>query len=281
MRRHPDWLKVKLGSGPNFSSVKTLLRGAKLHTICEEAKCPNIAECFGRGTAVFLILGNVCTRNCRYCNVGHGRPLPPDEDEPVHVAQSVKQLGLHYVVITSVTRDDLPDGGAAMFSATIQEIRALVPECKIEVLIPDFQGVEQPLQTVLAAEPHVANHNIEVVASLFPTIRPQGEYQRSLTLLKSIKEKSSEVRSKSGFMVGLGETDDEIQQTMEDLYDARVDFLTIGQYLQPSKRHAPIERYYTPEEFSRFKDLGESIGFDHVESGPLVRSSYHAEEALC
>ena len=281
MRRHPDWLKVKLGSGPNFSSVKTLLRGAKLHTICEEAKCPNIAECFGRGTAVFLILGNVCTRNCRYCNVGHGRPLPPDEDEPVHVAQSVKQLGLHYVVITSVTRDDLPDGGAAMFSATIQEIRALVPECKIEVLIPDFQGVEQPLQTVLAAEPHVVNHNIEVVASLFPTIRPQGEYQRSLTLLKSIKEKSSEVRSKSGFMVGLGETDDEIQQTMEDLYDARVDFLTIGQYLQPSKRHAPIERYYTPEEFSRFKDLGESIGFDHVESGPLVRSSYHAEEALC
>ena len=281
MRRHPDWLKVKLGSGPNFSSVKTLLRGAKLHTICEEAKCPNIAECFGRGTAVFLILGNVCTRNCRYCNVGHGRPLPPDEDEPVHVAQSVKQLGLHYVVITSVTRDDLPDGGAAMFSATIQEIRALVPECKIEVLIPDFQGDEQPLQTVLAAEPHVANHNIEVVASLFPTIRPQGEYQRSLTLLKSIKEKSSEVRSKSGFMVGLGETDDEIQQTMEDLYDARVDFLTIGQYLQPSKRHAPIERYYTPEEFSRFKDLGESIGFDHVESGPLVRSSYHAEEALC
>jgi len=281
MRRHPDWLKVKLGSGPNFSSVKTLLRGAKLHTICEEAKCPNIAECFGRGTAVFLILGNVCTRNCRYCNVGHGRPLPPDEDEPVHVAQSVKQLGLHYVVITSVTRDDLPDGGAAMFSATIQEIRALVPECKIEVLIPDFQGDEQPLQTVLAAEPHVVNHNIEVVASLFPTIRPQGEYQRSLTLLKSIKEKSSEVRSKSGFMVGLGETDDEIQQTMEDLYDARVDFLTIGQYLQPSKRHAPIERYYTPEEFSRFKDLGESIGFDHVESGPLVRSSYHAEEALC
>ena len=281
MRRHPDWLKVKLGSGPNFSSVKTLLRGAKLHTICEEAKCPNIAECFGRGTAVFLILGNVCTRNCRYCNVGHGRPLPPDEDEPVHVAQSVKQLGLHYVVITSVTRDDLPDGGAAMFSATIQEIRALVPECKIEVLIPDFQGVEQPLQTVLAAEPHVVNHNIEVVASLFPTIRPQGEYQRSLTLLKSIKEKSSEVRSKSGFMVGLGETDDEIQQTMGDLYDARVDFLTIGQYLQPSKRHAPIERYYTPEEFSRFKDLGESIGFDHVESGPLVRSSYHAEEALC
>jgi lipoic acid synthetase len=281
MRRHPDWLKVKLGSGQNFSSVKALLRDAKLHTICEEAKCPNIAECFGRGTAVFLILGTVCTRDCRYCYVCHGQPLPVDEDEPFHVAQSVKQLGLRYVVITSVTRDDLKDGGAKMFSATIRQIKTHVPECKIEVLIPDFQGNEQALQTVLAATPHVVNHNIEVVASLFPVMRPQGDYHRSLTLLKQIKKKSSGIKSKSGFMVGLGETDYEILQTMRDLYDAHVDFLTIGQYLQPSRHHAPIERYYTPEEFSHFKEIGESIGFKHVEAGPLVRSSYHADEALC
>jgi lipoic acid synthetase len=280
MRRHPDWLKVRIGGGENFVKMKKLLRDAKLHTICEEAKCPNIAECFGNGTAVFLILGDVCTRNCRYCNVKHGTPLALNQNETYDVALSVKQLGLKYVVITSVTRDDINDGGASIFYETVNEIRKLNSDCKIEVLIPDFQGDTESLKHVLDSKPDVVNHNIEVVEELFPFIRPQGDYHISLTVLKNIKKFDDSARSKSGFMVGLGENKEQIVKTMKDLRDADVDFLTIGQYLQPTEDHAEIKKYYTPEEFDEFKQIGLDLGFSHVESGPLVRSSYHAEKTL-
>jgi len=280
MRRHPDWLKVKLGGGDGFGKVKTLLKESKLHTICQEAKCPNIAECFGCGTAVFLILGDTCTRNCRYCNVKHGNPLNLNPDEPGDVADSVKKLKLKYVVVTSVTRDDLKDGGANVFYRTVKEIKKKNQNCKIEVLIPDFKGNVNSLKQVIEAEPDVINHNIEVVENLFLLIRPEGDYHRSLKLLKNIKQFSKSIKSKSGFMVGIGETKDEIFQTMVDLRNVGVDFLTIGQYLQPSKNHVPIVKYYTPEEFLDFKKKALNIGFLHVESGPLVRSSYHAEQAF-
>lgn len=280
MRRHPDWLKVRIGGGENYSKVKSLLQSAKLHTICEEAKCPNIAECFGSGIAVFLILGNICTRNCRYCNVAHGTPRPINDDEPRDIAQSIKTLGLKYVVITSVTRDDLNDGGANVFYRTIKEIRQMNDTCRIEVLIPDFKGDIEALQKVIDASPDVINHNIEVVETLFSSIRPQGDYQRSLYLLKTIKAKNRTMPTKSGFMVGLGETTNQILTTMQDLRDAKVDFLTIGQYLQPTRKHAEIKKYYTPDEFIQLKNTALQFGFQHVESGPLVRSSYHAQLAL-
>jgi len=280
MRRHPDWLKVHIGGGENYSKVKTLLRSAKLHTICEEAKCPNIAECFGNGTAVFLILGNICTRDCRYCNVIHGTPSPINRNEPRDIAESVKALGLNYVVITSVTRDDLKDGGASVFYETVQEIRRVNDACKIEVLIPDFRGDEIAIQKVVDAAPDVINHNIEVVEDLFPRIRPQGDYQRSLDVLKTIKIKESRIPTKSGFMVGLGENIEQILTTMHDLRDADVDFLTIGQYLQPTRKHAEVNKYYPPEEFVELKNAALQLGFLHAESGPLVRSSYHAQAAL-
>jgi len=280
MRRHPDWLKVRIGGGENFSKVKTLLRTAKLHTICEEAKCPNIAECFGCGTAVFLILGNVCTRDCKYCNVTHGNPGPLNKNEPRDIAESVKTLGLKYVVVTSVTRDDLPDGGARIFSQTIQEIRQLNPVVHIEVLIPDFKADGTALQSIVDSAPDVINHNIEVVETLFPEIRPQGEYQRSLSVLRTIKTMDKQMKTKSGFMIGLGETKEQILATIQDLKTAHVDFLTIGQYLQPTKQHAEIKKYYTPDEFQEFKNIALSLSFAHVESGPLVRSSYHAQNAL-
>lgn len=279
-RRHPDWLKVKIGGGERFVNMKKLLRGSKLHTICEEAKCPNIAECFGNGTAVFLILGDVCTRNCGYCNVKHGKPDGLNENEPLDIAESVKHLGLNYVVITSVTRDDLTDGGASVFSETVREVRRLNSECDIEVLIPDFKGEISSLKTVIDSKPFVVNHNIEVVKELFPSVRPQGDYEVSLKVLDNIKKINAEIKSKSGFMVGLGENKDQIFCTMKDLIDADVDFLTIGQYLQPSKKHVEIQRYYTPEEFEEFKKIALDMGFEHVESGPLVRSSYHAEKAI-
>jgi lipoic acid synthetase len=281
MRRHPDWLKVKIGSGANYVRMKSLLRNAKLHTICEEAKCPNIAECFGSGTAVFLILGDICTRNCRYCNVKYGKPLSLNLDEPRDVAESVKKLDLKYVVITSVTRDDLQDGGASVFYKTVKEIKKLNKNCKVELLIPDFKGKMVSLKKIINAKPDVINHNIEVVKELFPEIRPQGSYETSLEILKNIKKIKSGVKTKSGFMVGLGETNEQILKTMKDLYKANVNFLTIGQYLQPSRDHAEIKRYYKPEEFEEFKKLALNIGFNHVESGPLVRSSYHAEKAMC
>jgi lipoic acid synthetase len=280
MRRHPDWLKVRIGGGENFSKVKTILRSAKLHTICEEARCPNIAECFGCGTAVFLILGNVCTRNCQYCNVTHGEPGPLNKNEPQDIAESVKTLGLKYVVVTSVTRDDLKDGGANIFYKTVREISRLNDACKIEVLIPDFRGDAAAVQKVVDAAPDVINHNIEVVEKLFPLIRPQGDYRRSLGVLKTIKIMDRRIPTKSGFMVGLGETNEQILQTMRDLRTAEIDFLTIGQYLQPTRNHAQVKKYYTPEEFVELKKTALQLGFSHVESGPLVRSSYHAQNAL-
>jgi lipoic acid synthetase len=280
MRRHPDWLKVRIGSGENYSKVKTLLRTAKLHTICEEARCPNIAECFGCRTAVFLILGNVCTRNCKYCNVTHGKPGSLNKNEPRDIAESVKTLGLKYVVVTSVTRDDLPDGGASVFVQTIQEIRQVNPVVHIEVLIPDFKADRNALQGIVYAAPDVINHNIEVVEPLFPEIRPQGDYQRSLSVLRIIKTIDKQMKTKSGFMIGLGETKEQILSTLQDLKTAQVDFLTIGQYLQPTKKHAEIKKYYTPDEFQELQKIAQSLGFTHVESGPLVRSSYHAASAL-
>ena len=281
MRRHPDWLKVKIAGGENYVRLKSLLRSAKLHTICEEAKCPNIAECFDSGTAVFLILGDICTRNCRYCYVKHGVPEKLNPEEPKDVAESVKKLGLKYAVITSVTRDDLNDGGASVFSETVKEIKKTNSHVKIEVLIPDFRGDVGSLKKVIDSKPDVINHNIEVVKELFPSIRPEGSYETSLNLLKNIKKVDTSMKTKSGFMVGLGESKKQIIKTMKDLIDADVDFLTIGQYLQPSRNHAEIKKYYTPEEFDEFKQSALEFGFKHVESGPLVRSSYHAEKAFC
>jgi len=279
-RRHPDWLKVKIGSGEQFTKMKTLLRKAKLHTICEEAKCPNIAECFGCGAAVFLILGDICTRNCRYCNVKHGRPLPLNDDEPKDVADSVKQLGLKYVVVTSVTRDDLHDGGASVFFETVKEIKEQNKKCKVEILIPDFQGNTDALKKVIDACPDVINHNIEVVEDLFLKIRPDGNYKTSLNVLKNIKKIKDNMPTKSGFMIGLGENQDQIIKTMKDLRNAGVEILTIGQYLQPTREHIKIRKYYTPEQFNDFKAIAIEMGFKHVESGPLVRSSYHADKAF-
>jgi len=281
MRRHPDWLKVKIGGGKDYVKIKSMLRDAKLHTICEEARCPNIAECFGRGTAVFLILGNICTRNCRYCNVKHGKPFSLNPNEPKDVAHSIKELGLRFAVITSVTRDDLEDGGASVFYNTVKEIKNLNNNCKIEVLIPDFGGSEEALKKVVDSKPDVVNHNIEVAEELFPEIRPEGSYKVSLEVLKNIKKIDKNVRLKSGFMVGLGENKEQIVKTMQNLRDSDVDFLTIGQYLQPTRNHAELKKYYTPEEFDEFKKTAIDLGFKHVESGPLVRSSYHAEEAIC
>ena len=280
MRRHPDWLKVKIGSGEKFLELKSLLRNTKLHTICEEAKCPNVAECFGAGTAVFLILGKICTRNCGYCNVMHGKPLPLNPNEPKNVAESIKKLGLRYAVITSVTRDDLEDGGASVFYETVNEIKKSNKDCKVEVLIPDFKGNLDSLKKIIDSNPDVINHNIEVVSRLFQVIRPQGNYKTSLVLLKNIKKIKNDIKTKSGFMVGLGEEKKEIIQTFNDLRKSDVDFLTIGQYLQPTKRHVEIKKYYRPEEFNDLKKIAMSLGFKHVESGPLVRSSYHAEKVL-
>lgn len=280
MRRHPDWLKVKIPGGKKYSELKKLLRQSKLHTICEEAKCPNISECFCSGTAVFLILGDICTRNCKYCNVNYGKPHALNKNEPRDVADSVKKLNLDYVVITSVTRDDLSDGGAVVFCDTIKEIRKINPDCKIEVLIPDFKGNINSLKKIIAFKPDVINHNIEIVKELFPEIRPQGNYKTSLDLLKNIKKLSKDIFSKSGFMIGLGENKNQIIKTIKDLKAKDVDFLTIGQYLQPSKNHTEIKKYYTPKEFEELKETAYEIGFKHVESAPLVRSSYHAKEAF-
>jgi len=274
----PEWLKVKIPSGEAYSKLKSLLEGST-HTICEEAKCPNLAECWEKGTATFLILGDVCTRNCRYCNVKHGTPSSVDFKEPDKVANIVKKLGLKYVVITSVTRDDLKDGGARTFKETINAIRNIT-DAKVEVLTPDFKGDTNAIRTVLSAEPNVFAHNIETVERLFPTIRPEADYKRSMIFLKRIKEIDPKQITKSGLMIGLGETKDEIIKTIRTLRLAKVDILTIGQYLQPREDLANVEKYYTPEEFEEFKRLGYELGFKHVESAPLVRSSYHAEEAF-
>ncbi len=274
----PEWLKVQLPSGEAYSKVKSVLEG-KTHTICEEAKCPNLAECWQKGTATFLILGDRCTRNCLYCNVKHGKPAKSDANEPKKIAGIVKELGLRYVVITSVTRDDIEDGGSGHFRDTIRAIRKTT-NAKIEVLTPDFQGNVTSIRKVLAEAPEVFAHNIETVERLFPKIRPEADYKRSILFLKRIKEFYPKQTTKSGLMIGLGETKNEIIKTMRTLRLVKVDILTIGQYLQPREDLAKVEKYYTPEEFEEFKKIGYEMGFKHVESGPLVRSSYHAEDAV-
>ena len=275
--RRPEWLRRGLGRGEEYWQLKRLLRSQTLHTVCEEALCPNLGECWKRGTATFLLMGNICTRSCRFCNIQTGRPLPLDEEEPERVAASIHQMGLRHAVLTSVDRDDLPDGGASHFAASIRAIRRVHPDCTIEVLIPDFRGDAEALQTVIEAHPEILNHNVETVSRLSRLARPQASYERSLTLLKRAKSMDPQVLTKTGVMVGLGEQWDELLLLMDDLRGIAVDILTIGQYLQPTKNHLPIERYYTPEEFDTLAEEGERRGFLAVVSGPLVRSSYHAE----
>lgn len=275
----PDWLKVRLGGGPNYQDLKRIMRTLGLHTVCESARCPNMGECWEHRTATFMILGNICTRACGFCSVPSGRPLgPPDEDEPQRVGEAVARMGLRYAVVTSVNRDDQPDGGAAIFAETIREIRRRVPGCKVEVLIPDFRGVWTALQTVMAAQPDVLNHNTETVPRLYRRVRKGAEYERSLELLRRAKQLAPEIPTKTGMMLGLGETRAEVLGAMQDLVAQGADILTLGQYLQPTREHLPIVRYVHPDEFAEYKLLGEQMGFRHVESGPLVRSSYHAFE---
>jgi lipoic acid synthetase len=276
-QRRPPWLRVRAPTGETYHWLKRLMRAKSLHTVCEEAHCPNIGECWGHRTATFLILGDTCTRNCRFCNVKTGRPAPLDPDEPKHVAQAVQAMDLKHAVITSVDRDDVPDGGAGHFAAVIRRIRALQPGCTVEVLIPDFRGRIEPLKTVMDERPDILNHNVETVPRLFRTVQPQCRYEWSLAVLRNPKALWPEAITKSGLMVGLGETADEVLDVMRDLRDLDVDILTIGQYLSPTKQHIPIARYYTPEEFETFRERGEEMGFRWVESGPLVRSSYNAE----
>jgi lipoic acid synthetase len=274
----PDWLKVRAPGSENYHRLKGLMRGLGLHTVCEEANCPNIGECWHHGTATFMILGGTCTRSCGYCNVTHGTPLPPEHDEPVKVASAIHALALDYVVVTSVDRDDLPDFGATQFARTITETRARIASCRLEVLIPDFQGDRVALQIVLDARPDVLNHNIETVPRLYRTARPGGRYARALDVLRTSREIAPGIPTKSGLMVGLGEEWDEVVQTLRDLRDAGVSIVTIGQYLRPSLANLPMVRYYTPSEFADLKRIGLEMGIGHVESGPLVRSSYHAHE---
>jgi lipoic acid synthetase len=278
--RKPAWLKVPFPGGPHYLRLKAILRASSLHTVCEEARCPNIGECFQAGTATFMILGDVCSRACRFCAVASGRPVGVDSDEPPRVAQVVRRLGLKHAVITSVTRDDLPDGGAAVFADTIRQIRRLSPATRVEVLIPDFQGSRQALATVMAARPDILNHNLETVRRLYPRVRPNATYERSLELLARAKALDPTIPTKSGLMVGLGETGDELLQAMADLVAVGCDILTVGQYLQPTPRQLPVARYYRPQEFRELADEGRRLGFRHVEAGPLVRSSYHAESQI-
>lgn len=276
--RLPQWLKVAMPGGPGYLDLKRLMRGQQLHTVCEEAHCPNIGECWERGTATFMILGDICTRRCHYCAVTTGRPQGLDLQEPARLADTVQELGLRYCVITSVNRDDLPDGGAFIFAACINRIRAQSPDCKVEVLIPDFAGSQDALARVMAAGPEVLNHNIESVRRLFPRVRPKGDYHRSLDLLAQAKELARNAVTKSGIIVGMGETLEEVVATMADLRAVDCDLLTVGQYLRPSAKHIAIDRFYPPEEFAELARLGREMGFKHVAAGPLVRSSYHADE---
>ena len=277
-RRLPPWLKVKMPGGPNYLELRESLRASKLHTVCEEAHCPNIGDCWERRTATFMILGDICTRACAYCAVTSGAPVGLDLEEPARLARTVERLGLKYAVITSVNRDELPDGGAFIFAQCIRQIRKRLPECKIEVLIPDFCGNWDALATVMAARPETLNHNIETVRRVFRRVRPKGDYDQSLELLARAKGLAIDGVTKSGMMVGLGETWDEIIDTMRDLRSVDCDLLTIGQYLRPSQKHIALDRWYTPEEFDQLRLEGEALGFRRVASGPLVRSSYHADE---
>ncbi len=276
--RRPEWLKVRLPGGEKYTELKALVRRQGLHTVCESARCPNVAECWGHGTATFMILGNLCTRACGFCAVPHGRPEGLDTDEPRRVAEAVRAMGLDYAVVTSVNRDDLEDGGARIFAETIRALRRAVPGCKVEVLIPDFRGNWAALKTVIEARPEVLNHNTETVPRLYRRVRMGAVYQRSLELLRRAKQLAPHLPTKSGLMLGLGETYEEILQTLRDLRAQQVDIVTVGQYLQPTQHHLPVVRFYHPEEFARLKRDGEALGLRHVEAGPLVRSSYHAHE---
>jgi lipoic acid synthetase len=279
----PAWIRVRLPSGPAYEEVRDLKHRKQLHTVCESALCPNIGECWQMGHATFMILGDGCTRNCRFCAVGD-QPAPPDPEEPRRVAEAVRSMGLKHAVITSVTRDDLPDGGAGLFAATITAIRRVLPETTVEVLIPDFQGSRSALDTVMAAGPDILGHNVETVPRIYYGTRPKADYQQSLTLLKNAKTIAPEMITKSGIMLGLGETESELLETIAQIRTAGADILTLGQYLRPGPAHLPVQRYYPPEEFESLKARAEAMGFSWVEAGPLVRSSYRAERqarALC
>ena len=276
--RKPQWIRAKIGSGAGYHDMKRILRENDLHTVCEEATCPNIGECFGKGTASFMILGDICTRRCPFCDVAHGKPLPPDADEPHNLARSISLLKLRYVVITSVDRDDLRDGGAQHFSDCLRAIRAASPATKLETLVPDFRGrLEIALESMASELPDVLNHNLETVPRLYPLARPGADYAHSLKLLKEFKARFPQVMTKSGLMLGLGETDEEVLQVMRDLRAHEVEMLTLGQYLQPSDGHLPVLRYVPPETFRMFEDAAKEMGFSHAACGPMVRSSYFAD----
>ena len=277
-RRLPEWLKAPMPGGPNYMQLRDLLKSERLHTVCEEAHCPNIGECWERGTATFMILGDICTRACSYCAVTSGTPVGLDLQEPVRLAETVERMGLSYVVITSVDRDDLPDGGAFIYSRCIRQVRDRLPDCKVEVLIPDFQGDWDALAVVMDADPDTLNHNIETCRRVFRRVRAGGDYDLSLELIEQARRLNPRAVTKSGMMVGLGETWDEIVETMRDLRSVDCDLLTIGQYLRPTEKHSPLLKWYTPAEFDELRREGERLGFSHVASGPLVRSSYHADE---
>ncbi len=278
VNRRPPWLTVRMPVGGRYSELDRLMRGQRLHTVCEEARCPNLGECWSHGTATFIILGDICTRACAFCAVRSGRPQGLDTDEPRRVAEAVREMGITHAVITSVDRDDLPDGGAGIFAATIRQVKELSPGCAVEVLTPDFQGSRESIQTVLEAGPEVFNHNIETVPRLFPRVRPKSAYPRSLGVLEAAAELAPDGRVKSGLMVGLGESMEEVKEVLRNLRDHRVRLVTIGQYLRPSLKHIRCDRFWRPEEFLELREYGMALGFDHVESGPLVRSSYHAHE---
>jgi len=276
--RKPSWIRAKSPFHPNVKKLKEVLREQKLHTVCEEAACPNLGECFGKGTATFMIMGDICTRRCPFCDVGHGRPNPLDGNEPEHLADTIKAMGLSYVVITSVDRDDLRDGGAAHFVECIEKTRLLNPETEIEILVPDFRGrMDLAIDIMTTAPPDVFNHNLETIPRLYKQCRPGSDYQWSLDLLKRFKETHPAVKTKSGLMLGLGEELDEVVEVMKDMRLHNVEMLTLGQYLQPSKHHLAVQRYVTPEEFDTLYKIGMELGFKHVASGPMVRSSYHAD----
>jgi lipoic acid synthetase len=279
-QRKPEWLKVKAPGGDNYLRLKQLMRELQLHTVCEEAHCPNIGECWQHGTATFMILGDVCTRNCAYCAVSHGRPPAYDIEEPARVAEAIAQLALRHAVITSVDRDDLPDFGAFIFAETIRQVRQRLPGCSIEVLVPDFQGNEASIRQVVEARPDIYNHNTETVPRLYKKARPGGRYERLLEIFRIVRRLDPALPTKTGIILGLGETNEEVLEVMRDLRAVDVDILTLGQYLRPSDGHIALDRYVTPEEFRWFREQGMAMGFRHVESGPLVRSSYHAWEQV-
>jgi lipoic acid synthetase len=278
--RKPAWLKVKAPGGATWAELKRLMRDLKLNTVCEEAHCPNIGECWEHRAATFMILGNLCTRNCAYCAVAHGTPAPYDADEPARLAEAVTQMALRHVVITSVDRDDLPNGGAEAFAGCVTEIRRRLPDTSVELLVPDFKGSDTALRIVVDARPDILNHNLETVERLYRIARPGGRYPRALRLLRRAKEMAPDLRTKSGIICGLGEEWEELLVAMRDLREQGVDILTLGQYLRPSSGHLPVARFYTPDEFAELRQLGRAMGYRHVEAGPLVRSSYHAWEQV-